>query len=536
MVMGRHIQRGSSLGELCFDGIHSGLAIGQVQLRLDGRLDGAESVFQPFVSADGTLACFYQGDVYDRQRLLSELPRTPSGGEPSGAELVFRYLERHYQGDLKRAVCGLVDALDGVFALAVTDHKQTVIARDHIGIRQLYFSNRGHSVAFASEKKSLYELSGIDTDVHRLPPGHIATINGNGLDVSCFWELDTLLSAERISDPSIALEAYSGAIRKAVQKRLSGKDRVGIVFSGGIDSLIIAHLVKQSGVAFNCYTAGCEGAEDLLWAESIARDSGFPIRLKTLSVSEIEQCLPEIISTIEDHSHNQVEAATAMFFANRLAQEAGEHTIFTGQAADEIFGGYPWYPAVVDREGYPQFERYAWQDFAVGFKETFERENKIAAAHGLNMSVPYADLEVDKIAFEIAPHLKIASGSDDIQKRIHREFALSLGIPRHVAFRKKAAAQHGANVHNACEQLAAKTGITESMLVHAGYNPDITVSEKLGSSSRYGYRYGDEALWKPSLHVQYYLDSLAGTIGMLTSQGRAHIRAVSRELGANVPF
>ena len=219
-----------------------------------------------------------------------------------------------------------------------------------------------------------------------------------------------------------------------------------------------------------------------------------------------------------------------MYIANRTAQEHGEQVVMTGQGPDEIFGGYPWYPKIVDQEGYDSFEKYSWEDTLLGYKETFERENKIATAHGLEMSVPYVDPEVIKVAFSISPELKIKRGNDRIQKRLHREYGVSIGIPQEIAFREKEAAQHGANVHGAFEELANMTGVTEAMLEDAGYNPSVSVSEKLGSSSRYGFRYGDHHLWKPLSHVQYYLDSIAADLNLLPAEARYQWEKVTGRL------
>ena len=162
----------------------------------------------------------------------------------------------------------------------------------------------------------------------------------------------------------------------------------------------------------------------------------------------------------------------------------------------------------------------------MGYKETFERENKMAEAHGLSMSVPYPDPKVVKIALQIAPELKIPRGGE-VNKLAHREYALNLGIPHKMAMRKKEAAQHGANVHHAFIELA---GIREVLLRKAGYDQEKTVTEKLGSSSRYGYKYGDEGKWKPPDAVQYYLDSQAAKLGLLPPATRRHFEVVTENL------
>jgi hypothetical protein len=90
----------------------------------------------------------------------------------------------------------------------------------------------------------------------------------------------------------------------------------------------------------------------------------------------------------------------------------------------------------------------------------------------------------------------------------------------------KEAAQHGANVHDTITALAEKRVPDEGWLAAAGYEVGRSVREKLGSSSRYGYRYGEEHLWKPSPVVQYYLDGLAAEQEVLLPGAEEQLREV----------
>ena len=456
--------------------------------------------------------------------------------QPKEPPLKIDDLVRSMSDAVKMAIKEVLPNLDGIYALALTDNKTTVIARDKVGLRQLYYCTNNNHIAFASEKKPLMEISDNGQEIYRLLPGNIAILDGKKVSNFCFWSADSIKTKDRIIDKKEALEVYGKAISEVIQKSVAAKKRVGIIFSGGIDSLLLAYQVQKLGIPFSCYTVGREGAADIEVACDIARRLNFPLKTHTITLEEIEKNIPQIITTIEDHSLNQVEAAIALCFATQLAQEAGEQVILTGQGPDEICGGYAQYPKIVDQEGYESFEKYSWEDTLLSYKETFERENKIATAHGLEMIVPYVDPAMIEFAFQLSPELKIFRGNDQMGKRIHREFAVSIGIPEEIAFRKKEAAQHGANVHTALEELADSTGVTELMLDLVGYDPNQSVVEKLGSSSRYGFRYGEHHLWKPLPHVQYYLDSQAADVNLLPTEPKKHWEEITTRLKEKRPF
>ena len=525
IMIGGKVQHENKLENLNFS-TKGKIGLGHVRLAITGGALG----LQPFQSKDKKLSLLHNGEIYNYKKLRQKLLDEEQFETNTDSEVIIRLIEKHYHGNLTEAVQKVFPLLDGVWAIAITDNKQSIIARDKLGVRQIYFHENNHTVTFASEKKPLWAISGKQADIRRLLPGHMAVLNGSGIKDITFWSSESIKPEQQIESRKEAVEAYGKAIQEAVRKRVDGKDHVGIIFSGGIDSFLIAYEVQKLGVDFTCYTAGREGATDIQWAKELANQYNFPLKVKMLSVEDIEKLIPEIIQDIEDYSLNQVEVSVPIYASVRMAQENGERVILSGQGADELFGGYPWYPTIVDREGHESFEKYSWEDAFLLYKECLEREDKISMAHSIELRVPFLDPEVVKVAFQISPELKIDKENDTLGKRIHREYCVSRGIPETIAFRLKEAAQHGANVHNAFEELANKNGITAQQLEATGYNPNKTVTEKLGSSSRYGYRYGDHHLWKPLPQVQYYLDSVADEMNLLLPGPKKHIDEINKHL------
>ncbi|MFQ5770296.1 MAG: asparagine synthase (glutamine-hydrolyzing) [bacterium] len=528
MMIGKNVEHKSRLEALIFENKKGMIALGHVRLAITGGMDG----LQPFQSKDKRFCILHNGEIYNYRELRKEL-KDVHFQTKTDSEVVLHLIEKNYNGDLTEAMQKVLPKLDGVYALVVTDNRQTIIARDKIGVRQLYYLKNRNHVAFASEKKPLFAVSNNGSEVHRLLPGDLTIINhGQNMERMPFWTLDDLKISPKIKDEAEAIETYSRVIQEAVRKRVAGRKRVGIIFSGGIDSLLIAHEVQSLGIAFTCYTAGRQGAIDIEWAQRLARQFDFPLKVALLTTDDIEELIPQIVRDIEDYSLNQVEVSVPIYASVRMAQEAGERVILTGQGADELFGGYPWYSKIVDQEGYESFERYSWEDTFLLYKECLEREDKIAMAHSMELRVPFLDPKVIQTAFQIFPDLKIEGENDNLAKRIHRKYCVSRGIPIEIAFRKKEAAQHGADVHDVFEELALSHGLTESLLNEVGYDPGKTVLEKLGSSSRYGFKYGDHHLWKPLPHVQYYLDSKAAELGLLPEKARYHWQEINQKLHA----
>jgi len=517
-----------SLDEIETDGLEGRVGLGHVRLAIVGGKHGV----QPFQSPDGCLLLLHNGEIYNHHELRKEFPDEVNFNTKTDSEVILRLLEREYKGNLHDALPPVLQRLDGVYALAVSDGKDMVIARDPLGVRQLYLGRNGKTFAFASEKKGLHAV-GLEDSLVRLEPGHVAWVEERRWKQDNFAALDLRSIPADLNDPAEALEAYQRALEAAVHKRIRGRERVGLIFSGGIDSVLIAALLQKFGIAFTCYSAGYQGAPDLTSARAVAQKFGYEIETRELSLDDIEALLPDIMRTIEDRSQLQVEVALPIYAAVAAAAEAGERVLLTGQAADELFGGYSWYAHIVDQEGYDSFVEHAITDVEYLYKETLEREDKITMAHSVELRVPYLDLDLVHTAMRIDPRLKIQAGGDRLGKRIHRELAERLGLPHEFAWRVKEAAQHGAGIHDAIRLLAERNGFTRAVVAESDYSAEASVSEILGSCSRYGYRYAGESLWKDDDHVQCYLDSVALKAGLLPETEAQQLELLMEEVGGS---
>jgi asparagine synthase (glutamine-hydrolysing) len=506
------IIQSDSLANLEYHELSSNNALGHVRLAIVGGTHGQ----QPFHSCNRKFTLEHNGEIYNYKKIRRRLiKRHHQFVTQTDSEVIVHLLEDHFNknNDLLYAIRKTVAELDGVYALVIKDEETENIAlvRDKIGVRQIYYGENDRFIAFASERKALWKV-GIKEPTNRVLPGHATIITSDG-SIQKFKVAHPPIHSKKIIYKTMdsAVNAYEKALLASMKKRTQDFDRVGIIFSGGIDSVIIAWLAKKMVREVICYTGGIQGSSDIAFARMIAKRLNLKLRVNELTQDEVEQMIPEVINTIEDTNAGQVEVAVPVYAAVKLAHEDGINVMFSGQAADELFGGYSWYTKVVEKEGYEKLRDHMTEDMLLLYRETLEREDKITMAHSIEMREPFLDLKVIALSMHIDMKLNVKGANDDFGKHVHRKLAQKLGIPRNIAYRIKEAAQHGSGMHDVFDAIATKHGFDEST-ISKQYLDALLSREKIGSSQRYGYLFENEKMWIAEPHVQMYLDSISKTL------------------------
>ena len=216
---------------------------------------------QPIFSKDGNLVLVCNGEIYNYKDLKKILEKDGYIFQTnSDVEVIIYIYEKFGIDGFSR--------LDGMFAFALFDKKNNklILARDRFGIKPLYFSQRGDDIFFASEIKSInsvynrgkinhevfyqfltwgYSLDGnsIWEHINTLKPGFVLEINNNEIRHSSF--LDNISSkCESISQEN-AMSKLKQAIIEDIEKQLMSDVPLGVFLSGGIDSSIIAGVIKK---------------------------------------------------------------------------------------------------------------------------------------------------------------------------------------------------------------------------------------------------------------------------------------------------
>lgn len=478
ICLDREIHRGNDISD--FKDVvstKSHIALGHSRLSIVGK----QKHTQPYCSCDGKLVLIHNGEIYNYQKLRSLLFRPHNMKTTSDSEVIVHLLEETYRGDLLEAMQKVLGLLDGMYTIAVTDGKSLVVARDPVGKKPLYYVQNGQITYFASEKKALWNGKDIP---ERLYPGDTLYMDQSGTRVHEGFHMQ--FPQIDIVDFRDAVELYKETLIAAVRKRLTGltESNIGMIFSGGIDSVLVSKLLQREGKNIICYCTGTEDSGDVVAARSVAEDLGLDLKTTIIDEAMVEEILPEIIQNVEESGLLQVEVAIPMYLAAKLAAADDIRVMFTGQAADELFAGYPWYNDVLDESGYLRLHEKLWEDLTMLYTDTLEREDKLTMAHSIELRAPYLDKDVIQTAMRISPRLKLEGKNDTLRKRVHRQAAVELGVPPYLAFRVKDPAQSGSGIHGIIEKIAkAHISRIDQQLV------DENIKRDKGSL----YRYGDDS-------------------------------------------
>jgi len=343
-----------------------------------------------------------------------------------------------------------LNELDGVFALAYLKENKLYLARDILGIKPLWFSKED-GLFFCSESKVLREFK--QPYIQELNPRLILIYNIKEDSYETiqrdFFSI-TPLHKESLEEIKKQVIGY---LTNAIAKRIPNQ-KFGILFSGGIDSTIIAVLCQQLGVDFTCYTSAfkkeeIKEAEDLQWAKEIADHYGFELKINELDLKTVHKYFQKVVPLIENNNGVKASVGLTIYAACELAKKDGVKVIFSGLGSEEIFAGYQRHRDSHDIN----------KECLSGLRGIYERDSYrddvITMNNNLELRIPFLDKALCDYSLKIPSEYKIKDGRDKI---ILREISKDLGIPEKFAERPKKAAQYGSKFDKALRILTNKYG------------------------------------------------------------------------------
>ena len=400
-----------------------------------------------------------------------------------------------------------VERLNGMFAFAIweRDSGRVVLGRDRLGIKPLYYAEVRGGLRFASSLPALLAGGGIDTDidpialnhylsfhavvpapytllrgVRKLAPGHLMTIEADGTrSERCFWRLEYAHSeAEQGRSFDEWRDILLDGLRAAVKRRLVADVPVGALLSGGVDSSLIVGLMVEAGVTgLRTYNVGFEdvGGEkgnEFEYADIIAQRFETIHERIFVPESQLLERLPEAVQAM---SEPMVSHDCIGFYLLSEAVSRHSKVVQSGQGADEVFGGYHWYPKLAgsqepvadylaafrDRD-HAEYREVVTDGYLAGdasaefvahrFAEAgaddpvdkalrldttvmlvddpVKRVDNMTMAFGLEARVPFLDHELVELAARIPARHKLAGGGKGILKEAARQVIPSAVIDR----------------------------------------------------------------------------------------------------------
>lgn len=237
-------------------------------------------------------------------------------------------------------------------------------------------------------------------------------------------------------------------IIESIQKNLPSK-RFGILFSGGVDSTLIALVCKQAKADFICYSVGLENSPDLIWAAEIAKKYNFKLKTKVLKFDKMQKVFQKTKKMLNHVDTLSIGVGSVLSQAIELGKKDKINEFFTGLGSEEIFAGYHFHDEAKD------VHKECWKRLKSMWHRDLKRDYAIANKLKIKLITPFLDENLIKTAMSIPATRKIDQKN---KKIILREIAEGLGLAKKYAWRPKKAAQYGSYFDKCIEKLAKQKG------------------------------------------------------------------------------
>jgi asparagine synthase (glutamine-hydrolysing) len=449
---------------------------------------------QPILANGGGSGIICNGEIYNFAKLKSRLSPEHRFRTNSDTEVILHLYHE------KGPAC--VEELNGMFAFAIFDGEDFMLARDPIGIKPLYYGTYKDRLYFTSELGAM-TLAGVD-EVHEFPAGHYYTPKDGFVRYYRVPGIEDHLLTD--------IEETSGLIRKtfikAVKDRLLADPEVpvGSFCSGGLDSSLVAAIAADEIPHLHTFVVGMRDengdlSDDLKASRIAAKHIGSTHHELLFTEEEYHEALPIVIKKLETYDPSLVRCAVPCYFTCKLAAEYVT-VVLTGEGADELFTGYHY----MKHFPFDKLNMEARRCIGNVHNINLQRADRMGMLFSLELRVPFFDVSMVDLSMKIPPELKIREHNGaKIEKWILRKAFENTGyLPDEILWRYKVQYTQGAGCESLGERMAEKALTDEDVERIKAENPEAVINSK---EAAYYFKVFRE------FHPQ---DSILGSIGIWT--------------------
>jgi len=236
------------------------------------------------------------------------------------------------------------------------------------------------------------------------------------------------------------LKNIQDAIKKTVPKK-----RIGIAFSGGVDSSLISKILSDLDYNVTLLTIGFSESHDILFAKEVNEQLEFPHHVLEIDADSFEKISSDINKKIQTDDLSWNENCIAFYYVSKLAASLDIDAVVTANGIDELFCGYNAYREVIS-QGESAVNKLMDSKIENEIK-MMKAVNQISSEFGVEILQPLLDLEFIKYAKTIPLSDKIHDSEDLMRKHVIRKLAYEIKIPEISYTKRKKALQYGTKIH-----------------------------------------------------------------------------------------
>jgi asparagine synthase (glutamine-hydrolysing) len=318
---------------------------------------------QPMSIADERVVVVFNGEIWNFRELQRELS---ARGHDFKTRCDTEVLLHGYH----EWGTALPEHLDGQFAFGIwdTDEERLLLARDRLGEKPLFLAENRGSLAFASDCRSALKLAGLRPELNRerlpefllqryvaaphtlfagvrkLPPGHLLLRSRTQETLRPYWSIDPSAAERQADKRPVTAAELRGLLDRAVERRLMSDVPIGVFLSGGVDSAAVLAMAHAHEPSLATFTIGFRDPryDERPRARAAAQQFGTDHHEVEVGAEDFVAALPRLAAHRDEPIAEPSEVPLLL-----LAESAAGKVkvVLTGDAGDEVFGGYPKYRA-----------------------------------------------------------------------------------------------------------------------------------------------------------------------------------------------